>query len=281
MSSYYIYRHIRPDKNEVFYIGIGKENSNRHNSKRRNAIWKNIVAKNNGNFQAEIMLDNLTLEDANAKEKEFIELYGRIKYKTGTLSNILYGGKGNEDYLYKMSNEQKLKIASFHKGNKYSLGHKHTKEFREKMSLIQKGKPGCNTGKKLTKEQREKLRLASIGNKSNTGKFSVTNGYRNIFLDIGEEIPIGFEKGMTKHIPMSEETKEKMSKSRKGKPLKLSPEEIERRKNFCKNNTYRNGNKSGTDYQWITNGIETKRIFKTEPIPENWKKGRTLLNKNK
>ena len=53
MGEYYLYRHIRLDKDEPFYIGIGKkrENFNTYNQEferaysrsHRNKHWKNIV----------------------------------------------------------------------------------------------------------------------------------------------------------------------------------------------------------------------------------------------
>ena len=58
----YLYRHIRLDKNEPFYIGIGSDNRfRRANEKaRRNKHWKNIVAKSL--FQVDILFDNLSWE---------------------------------------------------------------------------------------------------------------------------------------------------------------------------------------------------------------------------
>ena len=54
---YFLYRHIRPDTNQVFYIGTGKKRERamstleRATSKRnRNKYWANIVNKNNGNY---------------------------------------------------------------------------------------------------------------------------------------------------------------------------------------------------------------------------------------
>lgn len=46
---YYVYRHIRPDTGEVFYIGIG--GGKRANSIfNRNIYWKNIYRINNRQF---------------------------------------------------------------------------------------------------------------------------------------------------------------------------------------------------------------------------------------
>lgn len=86
-----LYRHIRLDKNQPFYIGIG--NSKHRASKRgnRNDIWNNIVAKTK--YISEIIFEDLTWEEACKKEKEFIHLYGRIK-DGGILANITLGGEG-------------------------------------------------------------------------------------------------------------------------------------------------------------------------------------------
>lgn len=41
----YVYRHIRLDKNEVFYVGIGSDNKGKylraHGKEKRNKYWKN------------------------------------------------------------------------------------------------------------------------------------------------------------------------------------------------------------------------------------------------
>ena len=89
----YLYRHIRLDKNEPFYIGIGSDaNYKRANSQfGRNKYWHNIVAKTD--YEVEILLDNITWDYALNKEIEFIELYGR-RINGGILSNITKGGDG-------------------------------------------------------------------------------------------------------------------------------------------------------------------------------------------
>jgi hypothetical protein len=86
-----LYRHIRLDKNEPFYIGIG--NSKHRASKKcsRNEIWNNIV--NRTEYRVDILFDDLTWEEVCEKEKEFISLYKRIK-DGGILANITFGGEG-------------------------------------------------------------------------------------------------------------------------------------------------------------------------------------------
>lgn len=97
-NRFYIYRHIRPDTNEVFYIGkgsnISRGNNQRMISKERSKWWKRIVALNNGNYKKEIIFE---CDDENfcfEKEREFIELYGRKDLGKGTLVNMTDGGDG-------------------------------------------------------------------------------------------------------------------------------------------------------------------------------------------
>jgi hypothetical protein len=97
-NKWYLYRHIRLDKNEPFYIGIGcKANYRRSNEKTcRNPHWKNIASKTD--YKVNIMFDNLTFEQACEKEIEMIQLYGRLDDKNGTLVNMTSGGEGVKSY---------------------------------------------------------------------------------------------------------------------------------------------------------------------------------------
>lgn len=103
----YLYRHIRKDKNEPFYIGIGSDDKylRAHDFKqnRRNTIWNKIFSKTE--IIVEIILDDLTWEQACEKEIEFITLYGRKDKCLGTLSNLTDGGEGTIGYI--VSEEKK------------------------------------------------------------------------------------------------------------------------------------------------------------------------------
>jgi hypothetical protein len=98
----YVYRHIRLDKNVPFYIGIGSDTGGRYDrayekgNKKRSLLWCRITAKTS--YEVQIIIDDLSWEDANKKEIEFIKLYGRIKDKTGSLVNITDGGGGYLGY---------------------------------------------------------------------------------------------------------------------------------------------------------------------------------------
>jgi hypothetical protein len=98
-NNWIVYRHIRLDKNVPFYIGIGKDINRPYNKKDRSNFWKSIIGKTE--YTIEILFDNLTKEQAIEKEVEFIELYGRVDLRTGSLCNMTCGGDGtgmlNED----------------------------------------------------------------------------------------------------------------------------------------------------------------------------------------
>lgn len=91
----YVYRHIRIDKNEPFYIGIGKDDTYKRayqsSKTKRSDFWHNIASKG---YEVEILMDNLTWEQACEKEKEFISIYGRKDLGQGSLVNLTNGGDG-------------------------------------------------------------------------------------------------------------------------------------------------------------------------------------------
>lgn len=133
----YLYRHIRLDKNEPFYIGIGSNNNYKraYDTHKRNKIWKDIVSKSL--YEVEILLDDLTWEEVCIKEIEFIKLYGRICKKDGCLSNLSLGGDGYLDPSIEVRN--KLSISKM--GNKNPMyGKKHSEAHKEKLRKARAGK---------------------------------------------------------------------------------------------------------------------------------------------
>ncbi len=138
---YYLYRHIRLDKNEPFYIGVGSKNKcdityntygRAYSKHHRNNIWKSIASKTD--FEVDILLEDNDLAFIFEKEKEFIKLYGQIIYKSGTLANISVGGDKTTLGL-KMSSETKNKISKAKMGSKsFWKGKKMPVEARKKMA---------------------------------------------------------------------------------------------------------------------------------------------------
>jgi hypothetical protein len=141
----YIYRHIRLDKNEPFYIGIGSDNNYERSKshKHRNRHWRNIVAQTS--YEIEILLDDLTWDEACIKEIEFIALYGRADLNKGPLVNMTDGGEGNNNpsEVTRMSISKKIKA---------------NKERGKKISISNKGRSSSNKGKLFTEEHKAKIK---------------------------------------------------------------------------------------------------------------------------
>jgi hypothetical protein len=191
----YVYRHIRVDKDEPFYIGIGSDKNYKraYNVKNRNIYWKNIVNKTD--YLVDIMIDNLTWENACKSEIYFINLYG--KKPNGILCNMTDGGGGilglkrGIEFCIKNSKNNKGKILSEISKKKISDSHKGkilTKEHRENISLSTKGK-------KLKEEHKRK-----IGEANSSIKHGNWHGYihqfdkNGVFLNKFDTLHIAMEK---------------------------------------------------------------------------------------
>lgn len=145
-----VYRHIRPDKNEVFYIGIGSNIKRAFQFNRgRNCHWKHIFEFCQKQVEVEILFEDLTWEEACKKEMELISFYGRRDLNKGSLVNLTDGGDGSCGI--KQSEESKLKRASKRVG--IPLANEHKQKIRE-------SKLGCKNpwfGKNFTEEHKKKL----------------------------------------------------------------------------------------------------------------------------
>lgn len=182
-GKYYLYRHIRLDKNEVFYIGIGTKSSkvskcySRAKSKsRKNKIWHNIVAKTP--IKIEILLESNDIEFIKNKEIEFIRLYGRRDLKKGSLVNLTNGGDSG-GFIY-----TKEQIEANRQRN---LGRKHNEQAKRKVSeyWAERRSRGIK-GKPLTSEQKIKLssslkeRFRKFGMPENSKKTQFKKGYKSM-----------------------------------------------------------------------------------------------------
>lgn len=135
----YVYRHIRLDTNQPFYIGIGIDNKGKYyranNRHGRNNYWKNIVKKTN--YEIEILFEHEDKDLIKQKEIEFIKLYGRIDIKTGILVNMTDGGDGCFNHVCSDETKEKLRIAN--KGEKNPMWGKKSSE-KQKAILSEKFK---------------------------------------------------------------------------------------------------------------------------------------------
>jgi hypothetical protein len=199
-----VYKHIRLDTNEVFYIGIGKRKDRPYSSKNRNKHWHRIVDKHG--YRVEIIRECDSWEEACYYEKKLISEYGRRDINTGILVNMTDGGEGKLNFL--LSEETKRKISNSLIGNSCRIGKKHTDETKKKISQISKinftGSGNPHFGKKHSKESIEKMRIAKLG------KYEGVNN-----PNFGRKL--------------SDESKKRIGDSKRGK--KLTPEQLKNRVN--------------------------------------------------
>lgn len=104
-KTYYLYRHIRLDKNVPFYIGIGtrievnnqgyalrsdKARYSRAYSRQRSKSCLTVMDRHG--YEVEILFETTDKNLIEEKEREFIKLYGCVYDGTGPLLNLTYGG---------------------------------------------------------------------------------------------------------------------------------------------------------------------------------------------
>jgi len=221
----YLYKHIRLDNNEIFYIGIGSDNNFKRAYSKfgRNKFWKNVTNKTE--YVVEIVENNLTWEDACKLEITLIEKYGRKDLNNGNLVNMTNGGEGIIGLI--QTDEHKLKNSLSNKGKKKSESHiekmkkrKQTEETKQKISK-------SNTGKKRTIQTKQKIseslknKLVGVNNpfygKRHTDEFKKSVSIRKKGTVLSEETKQKISKSNTgkKRTPHSEETKQKMKESAK------------------------------------------------------------------
>lgn len=203
-----VYLHKKKNTNDVFYVGIGKDESRAYSKRNRNIHWKHLVEKYN--YDVEIVHTNLDWNTACEIEKSLIREFGR-----DNLANMTDGGEG----LNNPSSELRDKMSKAQIGKKQSL-----ETIEKRVSKI-KGKP-------LSAEHKEKLRQAKLGNKNpmygKNIKLSVEHREALRNSNIGKkhsdetkkkwsEIRTG-KPAWNKGVSMSDETKKKMSLAKIGKP---------------------------------------------------------------
>ena len=148
----YIYEHIRPDTNAVFYVGKGT-NKRMHSKHRRNAHWNNIVRKAGG-FTVREVCRHEDEELVFLAEQERIDQLKRLGVK---LANKTDGGEGPS-------------------------GYRHTEETKRKIAELQTGEKHWRFGKQATEEEIAKLKYAR-------SKLVFTPEIRKKISDAGKGVP--------------------------------------------------------------------------------------------
>lgn len=196
----YVYLHTRLDTNEIFYVGIGKsdtDNFKRSRSiKQRNNYWKNV--SNKAGYRVDVVYRNISWEKACEIEIKLIKLYGRSDLGLGNLVNMTDGGEGCLGHL--QSDEHKKKLSEAGKGRK------HSEETKKKLAETSKGK-------KLTEETKKKISENSKGRIfSDESKLKISKARKGSKHSDESKLKMSEARKGSKH---SEETKKKMSNSAK------------------------------------------------------------------
>lgn len=159
---FYVYEHIRPDTNTVFYVGKGK-GARCVAKDNRNRYWRNVVAKA-GVFEARKIAENVDEELAFFVEQERIEQLKRLGFK---LCNLTNGGEGSTGL--KHSEESRKKIGVRHSQESYDRAlvkrkakYPFTAEHIKNMSLARQGEKNFMFGKTHSQEARDKIRQARL-----------------------------------------------------------------------------------------------------------------------
>ena len=127
---YVIYKHTSPNKKS--YIGLTKDYNNRCSNHRKSnycRLFHRAINKYGwDNFTHEILEENLTLEEANTKEKYYVKYYNSL---TPNGYNLTTGGDS-----YKISEETKLKHRWKYRGNKTGYSNIYKSGNNYKVSFI-------------------------------------------------------------------------------------------------------------------------------------------------
>jgi hypothetical protein len=181
-----VYQHRRLDTNEIFYIGIGKEEKRAYSKHDRSVLWNRYV--NKFGYNVEILHKDISWEEACNLEMFYIKNYGRVSNRTGILVNLTNGGDGikgyshtdeTKDFLRKLKTGNKLTPEHIEIIKSSNTGRVHTEEELKKMSQSQLGEKNHMWGKCGEEVGNSKLKKEEvIWIRTNFIKGDLSFGYR-------------------------------------------------------------------------------------------------------
>lgn len=235
-NRFYTYAYLRKDRTPYY---IGKGEGKRVYSKQRN------IKPPKDKSKIIFLKQNLTEEEAFKHEIYMIAVFGRKDLGNGILRNRTNGGEGVSGRIYSHNEQTKEKLRNVH------LGKKLTKEHRQKLSEIRKGKPIHS--KEWKKKQSEKMKGNTLGlgrkpSKATLKKMSESQKGKKISNDVKKKMSES-HKGKK----LTEEHKKNIRKSREG--MKLSEETKRKLSEYNKNR------KIVYNVKWTIENINTGEIL--------------------
>lgn len=182
---------------ERWHYGLGYKN----NSHLHNAIQK----YGEDNFLKEIILDGLSLEEASAKEREYIAKYNTTDKNIGF--NISLGGEATM-LGHPVSEETKQKIAKTLTGRKMSettrrkMAEAAKKSYENKREKLLK----ANTGRPCSQETREKISKGNKGKKRTPEQRERLSKAKKGFVPSNKGIPMTEERRLKQAKPVNQYT---------------------------------------------------------------------------
>ncbi len=204
-KKYYVYFHINPLKNEIFYVGKGYGGRAYDKKTGRSKWWKDTI--NKYGLIIDIVEDGLTNDEAIEREIWYIAKLGRKDLGLGPLVNMTDGGEGASGY--KHTSESLEKMSLVHKGRIYITGTRQTDETKRKISEAKKGQISWNKGISPSDETKMKLSVINKGNKYALGNTHSDEAKEKIKEARKRQTPPNLGR------KMSEETKRKISETKK------------------------------------------------------------------
>ena len=195
----YIYEHIRPDTNAVFYVGKGT-NKRMHSKHRRNAHWNSIVRKAGG-FVVREVIRHEDEELVFLAEQERIDQLKRLDVK---LANKTDGGEGPSGYRH--TEEAKRKIGLSHVGETHPAYGKPMPE-HTKQALL-----NANKGRPLSAEHRKKVseagkgRIKSLDTRTKLSQAKQNGGHHMAVSIRYDGVVFDCAKSLANHLGMNHST---------------------------------------------------------------------------
>lgn len=216
-----VYKHIRLDNNEVFYIGIGKSVKRAYSLYHRNKYWHNVVEAHG--YEVEIIHDSVTWEEAEEIERQLIAEHGRVYIdEGGTLVNMTAGGDGGDTtsqhpnkkaILKKRSKKLKGKKRSEEQINKIVSGWKdwyNALSEEEKAEMVEKRKRSIVARKEKEGYTEAELKAREL-NTANLVAHNKTPERRRFQSEMMKKRQTG--------VKFTEEHKKNIGKSSKGRVI--------------------------------------------------------------